>query len=517
MGVKDMDQKIKIKTKMKDLSLNDQPLSVALLFSDLEKVHLLTSHLKKLNIVPHFYEDLKSFWTGTLEKIPSLCIVDVKKMSEGEFYLGEHPGVIAEELPLVFYYEQKHKALLLSTYNFYHLGTLCGGEDLEGQLKSLFLRLKKVWSLEKDCADLRLQSFGEKSERDLLIKKLDEKLEINRYQKMANQLFFEFEKASAHGDFFGSLSKIFQNVPEIVAFSYVELSLDGQKILSPLSDMPKYKALPFFRTQKICHEGIEELEQNISHQMAEGLLKGPFVALYLKGAGRYPDKILYIKTENADFFQEFDWNLLESFLNGLYARSELALKIISKKDKVFESPFSIMGYLDQALYGAAETIDGARNATAINIQEARLVEVNLSLLVDSIIKRVHNRFYWQRFERDFIQKLKVSTRVKFEAFSIDVRRMSFIVEGRQLDLFFEDLKSFSKRFSYFMYFENLEEVLTEYLTPEVSMTPISSYAYLTKKLAPDESKVQNANVNVSANVNATKSFIKTDRTRAHEV
>ena len=73
-------------------------LSVALLLSDIAEVKEISSVFRKLDIVPHYYDDLASFWTGTLEKMPALCIVDVKNMSDGKLVLRDHPLVQAEDL-----------------------------------------------------------------------------------------------------------------------------------------------------------------------------------------------------------------------------------------------------------------------------------------------------------------------------------------------------------------------------------------------------------------------------------
>jgi len=79
--------------------VSEGQLSVALLLSDLNEVKEICGVFRKLGIIPHFYEDLKTFWSGTLENTPSLCIVDVKMMSEGELTLHEHPSVKSENCP----------------------------------------------------------------------------------------------------------------------------------------------------------------------------------------------------------------------------------------------------------------------------------------------------------------------------------------------------------------------------------------------------------------------------------
>ena len=121
--------------------MQEGQLSVALLLSDLNEVKEISAVFRKLGIIPHFYEDLKTFWTGTIERIPSLCIIDVKKMSDGEFALHDHPAVKSEKLPIVFFYTKNTEPLLVSTNDFFHLGLLKKTENYESSLKAILKRL----------------------------------------------------------------------------------------------------------------------------------------------------------------------------------------------------------------------------------------------------------------------------------------------------------------------------------------------------------------------------------------
>ena len=153
-------------------------LSVALLLSDLNEVKEISAVFRKLGIIPHFYEDLKTFWTGTLERIPSLCIVDVKKMSDGEFALHDHPAVKSEKLPIVFFYTKNTEPLLVSTNDFFHLGLLKKTEHYESSLKAILKRLNHFMILQIDNQKLNLEKI-----------EMSETIEKLKDEKKANQDF----------------------------------------------------------------------------------------------------------------------------------------------------------------------------------------------------------------------------------------------------------------------------------------------------------------------------------------
>ena len=193
---------------MRETQLTLPSLSVALLLSDLNEVKEISTVFKKLGIIPHFYEDLKTFWTGTLDRTPSLCIVDVKKMSEGEFALHDHPLVKAEKLPLVFYYTHNTEPLLVSTFDFFHLGLLKKSEQgalpgavYDTQLRSILKRLNHLIGLEKENHNLKAtkQSLSETIEKLELEKLVMEN--TDQYQSMVKSVCLQLEEQRGESDF----------------------------------------------------------------------------------------------------------------------------------------------------------------------------------------------------------------------------------------------------------------------------------------------------------------------------
>jgi len=56
--------------------------------------------------------------------------------------------------------------------------------------------------------------------------------------------------------------------------------------------------------------------------------------------------------------------------------------------------------------------------------------------------------------------------------------MGFLVEARNSDEFFELLKNFAAKFSYWKYFEDSDSVVAKLIQPKTQMIPLSAFAYL---------------------------------------
>ncbi|MBC7537867.1 MAG: hypothetical protein H7281_03545 [Bacteriovorax sp.] len=456
--------------------MREGQLSVALLLSDLNEVKEISAVFKKLGIIPHFYEDLKTFWSGTLERIPSLCIVDVKKMSEGEFLLRDHPAVKSEKLPLIFFYSKNTEPLLVSTYDFFHLGLLKKTEDYESPLRAILKRLNHFMHLEFENQTLKVS----KHEMAETIEKLKfDKItmeQTDQYQSMVKSVCVQLEELRGESDFFRAVERVFHGIDEISEFALLELSFNGQKLISPISHVQKFRAIPSLWLGQACPKGIELFAQNMATQVAVEIMGGDLVSLLIKGNLSRPDKMMFIKAKNELFYNHFDWNMLEAYLNGFYASFRNKLDSEPSVEKKFSSSFEAMSFLDQFLFGnSARESDDKK---ALIKLDYRLIDVDLTSLVEVVLKKSNNRFFWAKFEKEFINKLEIQTRSDFRSFEFGVNHLAFLIESRDLDSFFDELKDFSSKFSYWKYFEESDGVLSQIVTPKVSMVPLSAFAYL---------------------------------------
>ena len=456
----------------------DGKVSVALLLSDINEVKEISSVFKKLGVIPHFYEDLKTFWSGTLERVPALCIVDVKKMSEGDLVLRNHPAVMAEEMPLLFYYTPNTEPLLVSTHHFYHLGVLKQSSNYEGPLKAILKRLNKVSALEQHYHMLKVTTTAQKEQIERLEIELRDIDRADNYQSMVKNVCLEFEQHRFETDFFRALESVFHGIEEIEEFAFLELSFNGQKLISPISHIQKFRNIPSLWLGQACVNGIELFAQNMATTVAIDIMGGDLVSLLIKGSEGKVDKVIFIKSQNETFFNNFDWNLLEAYLNGFYATFKNKLSAPIATERKFSSAFEAMSFIDQFLFGQTVSEVVANK----NVSDMRLIDLDLSSLLQVVLKKGQNRFFWNRFSTEFINKLEIQSRTDFRFFEYGVGNLGFLVKAADLDLFFDQLKDFSARFQYWKYFEDTEGVLAQLIQPKVTMSPLSAHAYLTKVL-----------------------------------
>ena len=116
---------------------------VALLMEDLQKAQQLTRIFRKIGIIPCIYQELQHFWDAMTESNLNLSVVDIRLAVQGNLAIHQHFVVKSKSLPLVFYYNEEHAPLLHSSYQLFHLGTICASLDLEGQVKAILERLNK--------------------------------------------------------------------------------------------------------------------------------------------------------------------------------------------------------------------------------------------------------------------------------------------------------------------------------------------------------------------------------------
>lgn len=444
-------------------------LSVALLLSEIEDVKEITEIFKKLGVIPHFYEDLKTFWHGTLERMPALAIVDVKKMNECGLVLKNHPYVMNEEMPLLFFYSERTEPLLISTQEIFHLGTIKKAKNYEGIFKALLKRINKLLSLEQENHNLKFDLNAKNENIHKLEKEQENIIKVSHYQNLPSEIALLIESESPMTDFYKMIDNIISKVGAFETYSVAELSLNGQKIVSPIVVSKKYRAMPSMWLGQICQNGIELFAQTMANQVSLEVLGSQVVSMLLKGNSKNPEKMLFIKAADELCFQHFDWALLEVMLNGLYAQSRLRENKEVENSKTFDSMFSAMSFLDQFVFD---------NADIKGNKDFRLVRVNLDQITDILIKKGTERFYFKKFHDDFLAKLEIQSRTPFKVIENGVYDFIFLAEASHFELFFGEVKEFVARFSYYKYFENSEAVLFSDVIPQVEMVPVSAYGLL---------------------------------------
>jgi len=442
-------------------------LSVALLMDDFEKARELSKLFKRMDVHPYVYQDLREFWRGTLEKLPSLCIVDVKLTSSGDLFLKNHPYIKSEQMPIVFSTAQATRPLLDSVMNVFHVGVLQEEMPLAPQIKANLKRLNKIMSLEQDTKSEGLKSKKYDHQIEKLIAQNQSLQEREYYQKLLNSYCQRFEMRHNEDDFVSACAHVLANLKEVGQFSFLELSHSTQKLVSPeISDL-KFKRIPSLWLGRSCPQGIEPFAQNMASQVGVDLMGGELMSLGIRATRQHPEMMIFLRIDDADMLSLFDWEGLERFLSGLYCAFKLREKRSALGPDKWLNSWEMMNILDANLYGS----------TAGPQVERELINVSFHTLVGAIYDKPQ-RFYWKSFYQDFISRFSAQVDVDFQVCPFGVDVLSFLVPKENAEKLFIALKSFSARFSYWKYFEKSESVLGRSLKPEVRMLPVASRGFL---------------------------------------
>jgi len=102
--------------------------------------------------------------------------------------------------------------------------------------------------------------------------------------------------------------------------------------MSPLSHVAKFRTIPSMWLGQSCLKGIELFAQNMANQVALDILGADIVSIQIKGDFDRPDKMLFLKAKNEFFYNHFDWNMFEAYLNGFYSsfKQKLIAILLSK-------------------------------------------------------------------------------------------------------------------------------------------------------------------------------------------
>ena len=450
-----------------DTFLNGSTFEVRLLLSEMHEAKKISSVFRQIQIIPHIYEDFAEFYKDSVQSTqPSLCIIDVKKMSQGMMKLKGLPGVKNESLHLAFFYSDDSLPLLYSTFEIFNFGLIRKSEDYGGQLKSVLKRYNLYRFQDYQIKLLNDEMLDTKTVNQKTFALLEEQKEKNYYQDRLFKIFEEFEKEKGNLNFFEAVEDVFMKVDEFGGFSYMELSTNGLKLLSPPSGNKKFHKLPALWLGQELHEGIEFFAQNMANQVALEVFGADVMCLTIKGRLKNPEALIYVKVDNEDFLNQFRWNTFEDYLSNVFTYF-YAQRI--------PEPNQISNYLDGFLF--LEKLD--ENRFYQNKSEnLYLVDVNLADLANLISQKPELRFYWKDFYLDFTRSLRIKYSGDFYYTTTNSKHISFLVAKEKSEIFLRSVKEFAKRFSYWKYFEDREFIFTKELEMAVRSLPVSSFAYL---------------------------------------
>lgn len=448
------------------LEQNLKKITVALVMEDRAVAHRLALELKQLNILSYYYETLREFWRESLKELPDLAIVDVKKMSEGEMILKNHPRLNDQKLSLAFYHNDLSKFLLSSTFGVHNYGVINGEFNLSGQLKSVLARLNNEADFKGQTLDYEKTVERLRNRTARLISDISEFKSREDFQKEMMDLVNDIQFKMKNSSFMESAISAFSNWNRVANFGCYELNASAQKLTAPVYKRNKYHELPSLWLGQWCKDGITENAQNMSVQVAIDQFGLDVVTLKITGDKKQPSLLFYFETDK-NTRDSMPWDLFSKLLSGIFA-SELLSKAPAndvKKTDAFISSWTLMNEIDEHHY----------NLKAAKI---RLVNLSFSHLVEAIKAKNKNRFYWKTFYNDFLQELEKNCGTNFKISEFGTYGLNFLVPTENLDNFLNNLEDFVIRFSYWRYFEDPQALLTANLFPEFKEIPLTSYSLL---------------------------------------
>lgn len=412
-----------------------------------------------------FFDDLDSFWRDSLKNTPSLLMIHVKKMSVKDKALKDHPLIKNLQLPIIFIYENSSAPLLFSTFNLLSLGYLNLNLDCTGQLKAILNRYNQFLKKDKEIASL-------KKSKSLLGKNLDNvptrKDSLVKKKTLFENLFQILKDLPTYDsltDFNKVCEKIFTKWDIIQSFSIYSVNPTGQKLVCTEMQGQKYRKLPALWLGQKTEEGIEFYAQNMASQVAIEIMGINLVTLKIFGAHNDPDKLIFLKVDNQESFLGFDWQVLETFLSGAFSKFELNNTKIFSSSSLMIQPWDFMAKLDAQKWDVEEA------------QRLSVINIDLENLFNLVVNTPKVRFFWGDFINEFIIKLKNISSIPFQASTIQLGHVSFLVDQDQGSDFFDTVKKFSSHFPFWKFFEDYDLILPKDINPKVKMVPSSPSAY----------------------------------------
>lgn len=447
-------------------------LLVAILSTDQSIIAELNEIFKVVGASTKFYSSLQDFWTGTLENMPSLAVVDVALMSQGDLIFKAHPYIKAEEMPVVFIFSEKNRPLVFSTFDILNLGLIKKEDGIKGQMKSVLKRFNKFSEYENVISNLKIENGKLDRQITGTIADIEKRKEMDHYQAVLEKMVREFETRKGEAELSILCDQVFSLFSEIKQFTFFELAQNGQKLTTPLiKDSSKYRHVPSLWLGETCTKGIEFFAQNMANQMSVELIGGEIVALAIRGKFVNPDKLLYVKAKDESILNNFPWDKLEKFLCDFYLYGQY----LDSKNSAMEvnqiSPWEMMGTLDKLFFGH---LPGSRQKQ----EDLVLVDISFQKLISVIRSTKVGRFYWEAFFNSFVARLKNQIPFDFKVTTIGVDHIGVLAGKNYADDLFALTKATVAKFSYWRYFEDVDLAVTKDVRPDVQMIPLASEAYL---------------------------------------
>ncbi|HXH30402.1 MAG TPA: hypothetical protein VNJ01_06295 [Bacteriovoracaceae bacterium] len=438
-------------------------LSVAILMDDLGSAREIASALRAHHILAHHYQNLDEFWVASKLQTPDLVIVDVTKMSQGSIQFRSHPKVLDKTLSYVFFSKDSTKVLLQSTLGLSPLGYLHHDSSLNVQIYSFIKQRTSEIKKSKDIAELegRIQRLQGRSQR--MISDRSEAEEFRAHFSFIRNFCSEIEEEAALANFTHSLISKLEKWDALDAYGLYELNPTGQKLIASDVTRKKYHPFPSLWLGQTNSSGIEKFAEDMALQVAQDLFESEPILVRIHAASSSPDILLFVSFKEQRM-TNFPWDVMESMLSSSLRRLKLHQQLPQ-----YSSQFMPM-------WEALDSMD--RLGSTETSGDLRIISLSLVPLTDVAKKKSSNKFFWSAFFNDFFLQLSGRLQKSTKLSLFGPWHVVFFIPKESVEIETQMLQTFIRQFSYWKFFEDNSQVLTEEMKPVLSLLPASSAQYL---------------------------------------
>lgn len=444
-------------------TLQGNELSVAILMDDLVSAKEIASALRQENILAHLYQTLEEFWVSTGIQLPDLTIVDVTKMSQGSVQFRNHPKVVDKSLSYAFFSKDSTKILLQSTLGLEPIGYVHQDVTLKSQIMGLVKRRISEIHFQKEKTDLeaRIQRIQARSQR--LLSERSEAEEFQAHFGFIRNFCSEIEEEATKQDFTHSLMNKLEKWDAITGYGLYELNQAGQKLISPEVSRRKFHPFPSLWLGQENQKGIENFAQDMATQVANDLFEVDPIILRIHSANAHPDLLLFVSFEEERMIN-FPWDVLESMLCSSFRRLKLYQQL----------PHYTSQFLP--MWEALDSMDKMQKSGVDS--DVRIIALSFIPLTEVAKKRTTNKFFWSSFFNDFFLQLSGRLQKSTKLSLFGPWQVLFFIPRENVEAETQMLQSFIKNFSFWKFFENNSQVLSQDMLPTLKLIPASSAHYL---------------------------------------
>lgn len=437
---------------------------IALLMDNISEAKEISDALREIGIYAHFYDSLDEYWVAANSDTPDLTIVDVKKMSSGTMLFKNHPKVKGNALCFAFYYKDETKVLINSTYGLNHYGYIRREINLTGQIQSILKRRNEELHLVEQSIQLanRVDRLQKRSQRLVHDAEISYNFE-NQYQALIN-ITDRVGTANSKDDYLKNLSSVFSEWDACASYGIYQLTLNGQKLVSPKFIRPKYKQMPQLWLSKPCVKGIESYAIEMAEEVAFDSLEKMVRVVKIEGAYSDPDIIILAKFDE-DRLQDFQWQLFEDNLSNAYRKQLLKEKTQTTQSSHEIDVWESFSYLDDIHFHQSRAAH-------------KLFMIDFSNLLNAIKEKHSNRFYWKSFYADFNEELTSVLSGNYKKSQYGAQSIMLFLDKTTMDVDYQRLKAFLNGFEFWRYFEDSSLMMTEEMMPEFKSVAPSSINYI---------------------------------------